>query len=57
MLEMLPQDKWGVVVSNYSETDRGNQDYTDQLRALETAAKKQDSPALRFLLGYHYGFR
>ena len=55
-LSMLPQDKWGVVVSNYSELYRGNQDYTDQLRALEAARKKTNSPALQFLLGYQYGF-
>src|SRR5262249_22977970 len=33
------------------------QDYTDQLRALEKARDtKQDDPALRFLLGWHYGY-
>ncbi|HVC97470.1 MAG TPA: hypothetical protein VND64_27555, partial [Pirellulales bacterium] len=26
------------------------------LRALEAARTKQDSPALRFLLGYHYAY-
>lgn len=56
-MSMLPQDKWGLVVSNYSELYRGNQDYTDQLRALENASEKTpDSPAMRFLLGYHYAY-
>src|SRR5262249_38823442 len=33
------------------------EDYTTQLRALEkTAREKPEEPALRFLLGYHYGF-
>jgi len=31
--------------------------FTDQLRALERARNdKPDSPALRFLLGYEYGY-
>ena len=57
-LRQLSEDQWGVVVSHYAELYRGNQDYTDQLRALEAAAKKPetDSPAVRFLLGYHYGY-
>ena len=57
-MSMLPPDQWGVVVSHYAEIYRGNQDYTDQLRALEAAAEKKetDLPAVRFLLGYHYGY-
>jgi hypothetical protein len=57
-LRQLPDDKWGVVVSHYGELYRGNQDYTDQLRALELARNnpETDSPAVRFLLGYHYGY-
>jgi Tfp pilus assembly protein PilF len=55
-MQLLPEDKWGVVVSNYAELYRGNQDYTNQLRALEAARDKSDSPAARFLLGYHYGY-
>jgi tetratricopeptide (TPR) repeat protein len=56
-MQMLPADKWGVVVENYPELYSGNQAYTDQLRALENARnQKPDSPALRFLLGYHYGY-
>jgi tetratricopeptide (TPR) repeat protein len=56
-MQMLPKDKWGVVVSNYKELYGNAQDYTDQLRALEKAVKdKPDNPALRFLLGYHYAY-
>ena len=54
---MLPDDQWGVVVSNYTELYPKVGDYTNQLRALEKAVKeKPDSPALRFLVGYHYGY-
>jgi cytochrome c-type biogenesis protein CcmH/NrfG len=57
-LRLLPAEKWGVVVGHYTELYRSNQDYTDQLRALEAASEKPetDSPGVRFLLGYHYGY-
>jgi tetratricopeptide (TPR) repeat protein len=55
-LSMLPTDKWGTVVANYRDLYPNNQAYTDQLRALEATRKTNDSPAVRFLLGYHYGF-
>lgn len=56
-LSVLPQDKWGVVVENYAELYGDPADYTQQLRALEAARKKDtDQPALRFLLGYHYAY-
>jgi tetratricopeptide (TPR) repeat protein len=56
-MRMLPSEKWGLVVRNYAEIYSGNQAYTNQLRALEHArSQKPDSPALRFLLGYHYGY-
>ena len=56
-MQLLPEDQWGVVVSNYKELYGKIGDYTAQLRALEKAAKEQpDDPGLRFLLGYHYGF-
>ena len=55
-LERLPPNKWGEVIRNYSELYRGNQDYTDQLRVLEKRRRSSDSPILRFLLGYHYGY-
>jgi predicted Zn-dependent protease len=56
-MQQLPKDQWGVVVTNYKDLYSNNQSYTDQLRALEKAAKdKPDSPALHFLLGFHYGY-
>lgn len=56
-LSVLPQDKWGVVVENYAELYGDPGEYTGQLRALEAARKKDpEQPALRFLLGYHYGY-
>ena len=55
-VQILPDEKWGVVVGNYKELYPNMQEYTNQLRAAETARDKKDSPALRFLLGYHYGF-
>jgi tetratricopeptide (TPR) repeat protein len=56
-MQMLPEDKWGVVMANYSQLYGNVQDYTDQLKALEKARDvKPDSPALRFLLGYHFGY-
>ena len=56
-MQMLPKDKWGVVVGNYKELYGNVQDYTDQLRALEKAVKdKPENPALRFLMGFHYAY-
>ena len=54
---MLPPEKWGTVIANYKELYANIQDYTNQLRALEKARDaKPDDPALRFLLGWHYGY-
>ena len=55
-LQQIPKENWNVVVANYKELYGNQQDYTDQLRALETASEKTASPALQFLLGYHYGY-
>lgn len=56
-MQLLAQDKWETVVKNYRELYGKVDDYTNQLRALEKAAReKPDEPSLRFLLGYHYGF-
>jgi hypothetical protein len=56
-LQMLPQNQWSTVVSNYTELYPNIQNYTDQLRALEKArTDSPKNPALRFLLGYHYGY-
>ena len=56
-MQLLPSEKWEVVVKNYRELYSKIDDYTTQLRALEKQAKqKPDDASLRFLLGYHYGF-
>lgn len=56
-MQQLPKDQWGVVVTNYQDLYNGNQAFTDQLRALEKAAKdKPDTPAIQFLLGFEYGY-
>lgn len=55
-MAQVDPDNWGVVVKNFAEL-YGNSDYTTQLKALETEAKKSpDDPALQFLLGYHYQY-
>ena len=36
-MQMLPEDKWGVVVTNYAQLYGNPQDYTDQLKAVEKA--------------------
>jgi tetratricopeptide (TPR) repeat protein len=54
---ILPQDKWGTVISGYSVLYGNTQDYTDQLRALEKAVNDNPKdPAMRFLLGFQYGY-
>jgi len=54
---LLPEENWGVVPQNYKELYTNIGDYTKQLKELEAARKKkEDDPALRFLLGYHYGY-
>jgi tetratricopeptide (TPR) repeat protein len=56
-MNLLPEDKWNLVVTNWRELYRSPADYTAQLRALEKAVReKPKDPALRFLLGYHYGY-
>jgi tetratricopeptide (TPR) repeat protein len=56
-MSQLPKDKWGVVVANSRELYGNYQDYTNQLRTLEAAARaKPNDPAMRFLLGYHYAY-
>ena len=54
-MQLLPQNQWGAVVTNFRELYQGN-NYTTQLRALEASVKSEDSPAKRFLLGFHYGY-
>jgi predicted Zn-dependent protease len=54
-LQMLPRDKWNVVVANFRELYGDTQDYIDQLKELEKAVKeKPKEPGLRLLVGYHY---
>lgn len=56
-MQLLEQGQWETVVKGYRELYGKVDDYTAQLRVLEKAARSQaDDPALRFLLGYHYGF-
>lgn len=56
-MQMLPEDKWDVVIKNFRDLYGKGEDYTVQIRSLEkTAREKPDEPSLRFLLGYHYGF-
>jgi tetratricopeptide (TPR) repeat protein len=44
-------------VKNYTQIYSNIQNYTDQLKALERArTAKPDDPAMRFLLGYHFGY-
>jgi tetratricopeptide (TPR) repeat protein len=54
---MLPEDKWGVVVENFTELYGPGQDYSNQIKSLEKArSATPDNPALRFLLGYQYAY-
>ena len=54
---MLPEDQWGNVVKNFADLYPNNQDFTNQIRALESArTTNPNDPALRFLLGYEYGY-
>jgi cytochrome c-type biogenesis protein CcmH/NrfG len=55
--QMLPPDKWDVVIKNFRDLYGKGEDYTTQLRALEKQAReKPDDASLRFLLGFHYGY-
>jgi len=57
-LPMLPEEDWGAVVAERGELYGNGKDYSEQLKALEQAAQAQPkSPALQFLLGYHYAFQ
>jgi tetratricopeptide (TPR) repeat protein len=56
-MQMLPDTEWGTVVKEYKQLYPNIQNYTDQLKALERARDaKLDDPAIRFLLGYHFGY-
>ena len=57
VLVLLPQEKWGQAVSDYKKLYANPKDYMDQLKSLaKAAADKPNDPALRFLLGFHYGY-
>jgi tetratricopeptide (TPR) repeat protein len=56
-MQSLPENEWGNLVKNYVQVYPNVQNYTDQLKALEMARNaKPDDPAMRFLLGYHFGY-
>ena len=57
-IELLPPEQWGVVVANYTRYYPDVQQYTDQLRSLEAAARQSGGQRaeLHFLLGYNYAF-
>ena len=56
-MQMLPPEKWGTVVENYRQLYGNVGDYTNQIRALEKSRlAKPDDPAIRFLLGFHFGY-
>jgi tetratricopeptide (TPR) repeat protein len=56
-MNLLPEDKWGAAVENYKQLYGNIQNYTDQLKALEKARDaKPDDAAIRFLLGFHFGY-
>src|SRR5207244_460682 len=55
-MQLLPREQWGIVVEHFRELYNRGAEYTRQLRVLEAARKTDDSPALRFLLGFHYGY-
>ena len=57
VLMLLPQENWGQAVSDYKKLYANPKDYVDQLKSLaKAAADKPNDPALRFLLGFHYGY-
>jgi len=56
-VQILPQSEWGQVVQDYSNLYANVQSYKDQLKALENARNaKPDDPAMRFVLGYQFGY-
>jgi hypothetical protein len=57
VLMLLPEEKWGQAASDYKKLYSNPKDYLDQLKSLaKAAADKPNDPALRFLLGFHYGY-
>ena len=57
VLMLLPQEQWEQAISDYKKLYTNPKDYLDQLKSLAKAvADKPNDPALRFLLGFHYGY-
>lgn len=56
-MQMLPESEWGNVVKNYTQLYGNIEDYTNQVRAAEKVRDAQaNDTAVRFLLGYHFGY-
>jgi len=56
-MHALPQDRWGVVVSNREELYGNPRSYIFQLEQLESAVNENPKDAAqRFLLAYHYAY-
>ena len=56
-MQELPQDRWGVVVSNRNELYCNPKSYSFQLQQLENAVNDHpNDPAQRFLLAFQYAY-
>lgn len=56
-MRILPQDKWGSIIKDFGKFYANPNVYEQQLKELERARNgRPEAPALRVLLGYHYGF-
>jgi len=56
-MQVLPEAEWNGVVAHYAELYPDISVYTNQIRAAEKARDAApDDPAVRFLLGYHFGY-
>lgn len=56
-MSMLPEEEWGLFVTNYRDYYGNVGDFTAQLRELETwLAKEPTAPFGYFWLGYSYGY-
>jgi tetratricopeptide (TPR) repeat protein len=56
-MAMLPENEWGTVVQNYTQLYGNPGDYNSQLLGLEKArTSNPNNAAIRFLLGFHYGY-
>jgi tetratricopeptide (TPR) repeat protein len=56
-MHTLPQDRWGVVVSNRRELYSNPRSYIIQLQQLENSVNDHPNDAAqRFLLAYHYAY-